>query len=437
MSIGKWGRRGRANVEAAAHRGLFNERELFYRDLSEVHLLIDFVSGRPDKSLTALKDIVDFDTGGKKVESMSPQQVIEEVCTISYPPQGSLENTAQQAAFMLIVKDRLNYLAAPARGLTVAFTSMFAGVALDLHFDFVAGVWAAVRRCIRWLRGKPPPISELRNAVGVRRREFYSAQAAYPNLEHQARRFRNFYNFLPPVAVLLVAFIVYVNWDVSVTNAVLDRVGEARCDYAAALGRPVAGSCITADGKSVATDECSTPKLCAQAIASDRQVLNDLLGPGRWGHPIAFTFRIFGIVNDADTTIQPTDDLAQPTEMEIFARAVINGLNNIIIPTAFGLLGTLAGLMRSINAKVRGSVLAPRDYMVALIGLCLGVTAGLAVGLFFNEQQGAQALGKTITINAAGLSFLAGFGAEAFFTFLDGLLVRLLPAPSTPPPPPW
>ena len=58
----------------------FAKEELFFRDLAEVHLLLDFISGRGDKSLSGLKDVCEFDSAGDKVETLSPQQVIAEVC---------------------------------------------------------------------------------------------------------------------------------------------------------------------------------------------------------------------------------------------------------------------------------------------------------------------------------------------------------------------
>jgi len=85
----------------------------------------------------------------------------------------------------------------------------------------------------------------------------------------------------------------------------------------------------------------------------------------------------------------------------------------------------LAGLMRSITAKMRDSILAPRDRWVSKVAIILGVSAGLAVGLFLKTPNVG---GSTISVSAAGLAFLAGFGAEAFFTFLDGLIARLFAA---------
>ena len=471
--------------------GAFGEEELFLRDLSEVHLLIDFISGRADKSLADLKDVCTRDIEGKPLASIEPQQVIEEVCKISYPPEGGLAANAQQAAFMLVVKDRLNYLAQPARGLTVAFTSMFAGVSLEFPEP---SSW-------RQPRAKP---------------DFYSAREAYPNLEAEARRFRRFYDRLPIWAVSLVAIIAFMNWDISVTSAVVKQITDADAEFTSlftadrswyptssgcgpyrhdarkdghaneetTLGEPraapkqpaLAGAPAKAgDGSaagSQAEPEAGDPHDLAceerKAALRHRTVAHDNLRNlvfERWLiRPVALSAHLFAIPNptepaaasnggegadEDEATITPAvegkatvaGDAASmhPRELQLstsesFTLAVLNGLSTIVIPTAFGWLGTLAGLMRSITAKVRESVLAPRDYQISRVAIFLGMSAGLAVGLFFTSPDGnvanAKDLGSTITVSAAGLSFLAGFGSEAFFTFLDGLLVRLLPSGS-------
>jgi hypothetical protein len=115
---------------------IFAQEELFFRDLAEVHLLMDFISGREDKSLDGLKGVPIANKTGKLKPAKSSQHVVEQICRITYPPHGSVDKRAEQAALMLAVKDRLNFLASPARGMTVSFTAMFAGVAMDVDTSF-------------------------------------------------------------------------------------------------------------------------------------------------------------------------------------------------------------------------------------------------------------------------------------------------------------
>ena len=67
-------------------RELDLQYELFWRDLNEVHLLMDYVSGRADKSLSQLVDVPDPDKPRSKLD---PQEVVQLLSMIRFPPVGS------------------------------------------------------------------------------------------------------------------------------------------------------------------------------------------------------------------------------------------------------------------------------------------------------------------------------------------------------------
>lgn len=475
------------------------EEQLFLRDLSEVHLLMDFISGRADKSLADLGNVCVYDIDGKPVASMPPQLVVEQICTITYPPEGTREANAHQAAFMLTVKDKLNFLAAPAKGLTIAFTSMFGGTALQFPRNIVYRTGQRILKLLGLTVTEARDVSKL----------FFSARAAYPNLEDSACRFRNFYMRQPGWAFAIIVFITVFNMDISVTGGVLQQIGSAESDYAKLFTAdrsfvPTVDAC----GGVARDDPSQVPKTIACAAAkaalaqrdAGRDKLKSLIDRGIG--PVAIVVRLFGPTDPsarpahpapaappeaarpaalpgpsaatppknvtappaakASTAAPPSKGsaaatpsatqtpapeiapsptspgIAERSPLELFTLSVLAALNTIIIPTAFGWLGTLAGLMRSITAKVRDSVLAPRDYQLSRVAIFLGMSSGLVVGLFFNatDPGGAIAknLGGAITVTAAGLAFLAGFAAEAFFSFLDTLVVRLWPANQPGPP---
>eukprot|EP01034_Spumella_vulgaris_P031143 gene31143-38486_t len=83
---------------------------IFVRELSEVYLLLDFISGRWDKGLEP--DV---------------QLLIEEICEIGWPPEDGPKTQAHQAAILLKAKDKLNAAAKPANGATIAFTLLVVG----------------------------------------------------------------------------------------------------------------------------------------------------------------------------------------------------------------------------------------------------------------------------------------------------------------------
>jgi len=302
-------------AEEPDHLGPFAKEQLFLRDLSEVYLLLDFISGRADKSLSGLRELnrVDPDTG-KAAPCESPQQVIQDISEITYPPGDDKKINARRAALITSVKDKLNYLASPARGFTISFTAMFSGVATAEADGKEEG------------ESKP---SEP---------HFSTALAAYPNLRSQAMKFRRFYKRLPYVMFTLIGLIVVLN----IVVIFLDPWAKDKA---------------------------------------------------RYGLDYANIFQ---------------------------------ALTAVVVPAAYGGLGTLAGVMRALNNKIRESTLAPRDFLAAQVGIGLGVAAGLIVGLLISGSDVGDKAEKTLPL--AALSFLAGFGSEGFFRYIEGLLPRIFPA---------
>jgi hypothetical protein len=117
------------------------------------------------------------------------------------------------------------------------------------------------------------------------------------------------------------------------------------------------------------------------------------------------------------------------------AESVLSVITTYILPMMFGLLGTIIGAFRGIQAKVRDSELAPRDYALTILGLPLGAVAGVAVGLFFSPSSvpmaGSGEVASSLTLTTSGLGFLAGYGSQTFFRFIDELLGRVFPNSTT------
>jgi hypothetical protein len=114
---------------------------------------------------------------------------------------------------------------------------------------------------------------------------------------------------------------------------------------------------------------------------------------------------------------------------EQLAASAISIFTGYIVPIMFGLLGTLASVVRSVWAKVRDATLRPEDARRAVSSVPLGLVAGLSVGLIItpsgNAVQGVSNVAGSITLSATALAFLAGYGAEAFFGMIDELLKRV------------
>jgi hypothetical protein len=453
----------------------FHTTELFLRELSEVRLLIDFISGRPEKSLGQLASLKDFETLDGQRVTLGPQDIIAEIGKITYPPNGNLETSAWQGALIMMVKDNLNLLAAPAKGLTVAFTSMFAGVAIN-YKDGGFGYYHLLQRLFSDGRKKPRAGVD----AGYPNGGDYSALTAYPNLVDTARRFRQFFAWQVLWAFLSVLVVIFINFDINVTSGMLQQIGSGEADSAKLFSAdlkfvPTPRTCHPSSAQPVASGGGAETELspaetvaCGQAeaaylkqVAGRANLRQHILfdPPG----PVSLTMRLLHptILQEPVPTGGPEDDspcaqvpskripdktgkvegcrsILAPSPLENSTLAVLAALNSTVIPALFGYLGTVAGLVRTLTAKTRESVLAPRDFLAAQGAIPLGMVAGVVVGFFFNTSDPGGALAKTlgsnVTVSAAGLSFLAGFGAETFFIFLNLLLSRLMPAnPQGPP----
>jgi hypothetical protein len=84
---------------------------IFARELAEVYLLLDHLSGRSDKTLT----------------TVITEEKIKEICEICWPPKGTAFEQAAQAATLMLAKDALNTAAKPANSASIAFTLMVVG----------------------------------------------------------------------------------------------------------------------------------------------------------------------------------------------------------------------------------------------------------------------------------------------------------------------
>ena len=428
--------------------------ELLWREMNEVHLLMDFVSGRNDKSLSSLDDIPDpeatVDPATGKAPSMPWNRVAARICSIRFPLQGTAEKKADDAAFLLVVKDRLNAIADPARGYTVAYTAMFSGVA-----STGISVLSPLVHLWRKIRGHSPgrSRSELQKAVS------YSS-AAYPNLALDASGFRGLYTRSHWLLLFLIIFTAFLYWDTALSNSTLQQIAKADAQAVDLLQnnpdlKISEGFCEdTAKDPTVVCQRLHFLRLQETLERRDLAALSD----DHWHrHPIGWFTHWFTPVEiapdaansgcydrrrpapDAPARVggqapaSPQDQtycaMFRPTALELTAAGVTNVFNIYIVPMLFGVLGTIVGLVRNISSKVRESTLSPRDHMLSLMTIPVGVVAGLTVGLIFSSpstfSETVTGLPQSITLSAASFAFLAGYGADSFFVMLDNLMKRI------------
>jgi hypothetical protein len=438
---------------------------LIGRDLDDIYLLLDHLSGRADKQISTLTIETAADGGGA-----SKQNLIESVCEIEWPPVQPL--AASKAATILFkARDVLNEEAWPASGMSVAFTIMVTDVAAPTE-------WRGLRQLMT--RGAfSPPVPLQVPAAEVERTTL--ARAAYPHLWRPARRLRELVSIYLWMLIVSLALTAVLSWNVASGKLILERLNELKLRAtveAARLvsaqdggGGTVAISIANSDdvpdpastfdtlcavsGKAVppASGDAKSLRLnslCARGIAifAQRQAADTALKSWfSWWSWAAL--RPFPGWNGPPETAagSPAGDLrADVRAAAIFeqqAGDVDSVLASYVLPMLYGFLGALTSVIRSLNVKMRISTLAPRDIPVSKVQLALGVIVGACIGLFVSPTGAPDArlpnitlAGNAVALSASALSFLAGFGVEAVFKWLEKLIVSAFPSGPQPAPAP-
>jgi hypothetical protein len=243
-----------ATVDDDTHAGGRKRMQdfIFARELAEVYLLLDHLSGRSDKSLAAA-----FGDGADGPGSVS----IHKICEISWPVTGTVVERGAQAETLLLAKDRLNAAAKPANGASIAFTLMVAG-------DDEVSAAGRARGFLRWLRKKrasgrsmdkspaveyPPPPPPMARAGAGEEESGAAASAsepvgifggylpsrislatlAYPGLIVSASRFKRRSNMLLLLLFVCLILTCVLSWDISAGRAILARLDAVETARAA------------------------------------------------------------------------------------------------------------------------------------------------------------------------------------------------------------
>jgi len=393
---------------------------VFKRDLNETYLLMDFVSGRTDRSLDQLTMIDPMDSKTR----LSSIEIVKRVAALRYPPDPDPSVKSENAALLLVAKDHLSGLARPARALTIAYTIMFAEGGGHRIRD-----WFGKRR--NETAAPPDPRSDL-------------AKDVFPALQRHAELFRMIRTSLVFITILWLLLTVFTYWQVALTRSVLQRLDffwkdrveltQANVELLSPDKCPGFEAGKSFNENHVKIDEKNLSG-CRRLYYIDRSRHEARLDldrvvdcSGAWPNVVS------RVLAWREVQCRPPGGNVSAGEYKVSwqsANSVISAFSTYVLPMMFGLLGTLIAALRSLQNKVRDSLLEPRDLVLMLLGLPLGLVAGVAVGLFFSPSGAAVPGSATpageLSLTASGLGFVAGYGAEAFFRFMDGVLARAFP----------
>ncbi len=422
---------------------------VFFRELAEAYLLIDYISSQRDRRLPAAIDL-DGDGQPDKGDWMAA------ICELTWPPEGDAKAITHQAEFLIRTRDALNRIAAPATGASIAFTILAVDEDLPRTQDVTdssgAGPASEVVRLSPWrslVRRQPSPrrpsqrgIRPVRDSItGLTRYDL--ALQAFPNLKRPAVRFRRFNRIL---IFLLFAWLIVtlsLSWNVASGNNLLGQVHTARIEaeeFDKTIPALQAGALavVSSDTAPTLRNNALIETVKHQLYLQHRvEATRDNLASWAAVWPAAAAWPwITRPAAHADAGSGPGRQEREAIGASLWAATLLNTLSNSVLPVFYGLLGAGAAVVRGLSGKMRDSSLAPRDLMFSLIQLALGATIGACIGLFVapagTDLKNAPGLVGSAQLSASAWSFLAGFGVEHVIIVLEALLARIISVPDGP-----
>jgi hypothetical protein len=412
-------------------------------ELAEVLLLLDHISSVKAKSIPAvLKDEPIFGDEAAQLQ----HNWIEQICEIAWPPpppdasDGRMRLLARDAAKLLRAKDILNGEAAPATGETIAFTVLMTEVSGPSWWH---RLWRALAR-------KRDDEAEADGAHARSRANL--AMVAYPHLKRAAPFYKGALLTLLGFLILWLGVTCLLSWDVATGSALLNRYNtlEARIidlRKAELVGRgdaprpvpsatPTAGASPEAEPtpgsaaskvdkndieRAVEQQEIAARNL-RQWLDQDGGVRNFLIARmGGYG-------QVRVVVPPPGETFDIAADVQRNNGYIEWAATALGILAGTILPIFYGLIGAGAATVRIVSAKMRDSILLPRDVVLAYVRLALGAVIGACIGLFVAPDGGPDhesTLLGPVHLSASALCFVAGFGVEGVFQSLEELVRRV------------
>ena len=420
------------------------EQLILERDLNEALLLMEFISGRQDVHIWDIGDIKypvrtddPFRNGiaSNETPTLPPIEVIRRICALRYPPEPkqSLSERADNSALLLCVKDKLNSIANPANGLTIAYTYMF-----------LEETTQSKRDKTQTFQSKADQSIEQNSAVVAKGTRATVAKAAYPGLVQSAKRFRCFHRSVARVGAAITAFSAILLWLVVYGVQLTSRFEEDQkttTDVTSQIYALVDKENAPLPVAQQSHD--SVPTRCKSRIDDQSNPIRLLCN--QWSY---YQARYEKSINDVATFANkwPSSWLTMPfptsptlekdkagkfiaTQEDVQSiTLVLSAYASYVLPVLFGLVGTIASFLRDISNRITGSILSPRDETLAIIRIILGAIAGLAVGLFFTPSTVAAQISAgsgVLTLSASGIAFLAGYGADGFFRMIDAMIARI------------
>ncbi len=116
---------------------------------------------------------------------------------------------------------------------------------------------------------------------------------------------------------------------------------------------------------------------------------------------------------------EPGAPLPGELQMVEAARAVASKLTSIYLPLLLGWLGAQAFILRQMTKEIGENSFAKSSALRHIVRVGLGALAGFAASFLLTPEQVSSSLKN---VPSWALSFVAGYGIELVFSFMDRLI---------------
>ena len=103
------------------------------------------------------------------------------------------------------------------------------------------------------------------------------------------------------------------------------------------------------------------------------------------------------------------------------ANFLLDILYSYILPLLYGLLGSLAYVLRTLSTEIKTLTYTYASDINYMLRLHLGTLSGLAIGWFFIGSTSAET-SAVATLSPLALAFLTGYSVEILFTLMDKIV---------------
>lgn len=340
---------------------------------SEISLLLDYLSGLPERILT------DRPHGQLPHGCATYDEAISRYFPIDEKIRGGKTLQPSDLQFLLELRDYLNAWAEPATGASIAFTTL------------------VIRTSPEARKGKA------------------DAEHAYPEWIPMARALRMSMAAMMFLAVFITILIATLTAYIYLGNAKFANLAD-----------------INAQLKSL-DEEIHREEVAAQH--SSNEAIVPYCADVKWwpnDAPPADRIKTFNTVTQEHLCNRQSDllekqrlayaGLPQPwfPKDDRALPARLNVVKGYMLPVLMGLLGSMTYVLRRYLRSIGERLLTPRDLREYIVRLVLGTVFGVAIG-FFTSGSAQVAAAPISSLGAPALAFLAGYAVEAVFQMLDRL----------------